>query len=63
MSEFYGGYLAAYNGLDEVRALFHKRGLSSTNSPPEQGDTYPGNLDLYDFITSSAHEKRRMIEL
>lgn len=64
LSKIYGGYVSAYKGLDEIRGLFPEQSsLSSRGLSPSQGSTYPGNLDLYDFITTSAHEKANMIEL
>ena len=67
LSELYGGYLAAYTvGIEQVRRLFPKTGLSSPKDHRDDleiPEHYPGRLDLYDFVTKSAHTTEDMIEL
>ena len=65
LAELYGGWFGAFcHGVEFVRELFPKPGISCVEPDPNMVETaYPGDQTLYEFIVSSAHPVEDMIKL
>ena len=64
LTKLYGGYESLYaTGLPQLRQMFPYTGITFERIADVSVDdkTYPGDVDLYDFVTMNSHKMEDML--